>query len=169
MELEEQDSFIAIWWPTGKRTHSKMFIDSSERFVPSKLIYTLSGIQSHPNSIPITKRSWTTKHRPASSASSIVRWLIDSLAMDWLRSRTTKSSSHLTYWSNVQSINTSSRISTLRSCKFKITLFLYLKQKIHHFIFFWHSLHALSWIEIIPPQWGQVYFAFCCIIKLSNP
>ena len=57
----------------------------------------------------------------------------------------------------------------LRSCKFKITLFLYLKQKIHHFIFFWHSLHALSWIEIIPPQWGQVYFAFCCIIKLSNP
>lgn len=80
-----------------QKDYSKMFIDSSERFVPSKLIYTLSGIQSHPNSIPITKRSWTTKHRSASSASSIVRWLIDSLAMDWLRSHTIKSLSSLTY------------------------------------------------------------------------
>ena len=122
MELEEQDSFIAIWWPTGKRTHSKMFIDSSKRFVPSKLIYTLSGIQSHPNSIPITKRSWTTKHRSASSASSIVRWLIDSLAMDWLRSRTIKSPSSLTYWSNVQSINTSSKKPVTIKNQVEVTL-----------------------------------------------
>lgn len=61
---EEQDSFIAIRWPAGKRAHLKMFIYSSGRFVLSRLIYTLSAwirkkrrISSHPISIPITKRS----------------------------------------------------------------------------------------------------------------
>lgn len=40
---EEQDSFIAIRWPAGKRAHLKMFIYSSGRFVLSRLIYTLSA------------------------------------------------------------------------------------------------------------------------------
>lgn len=152
MELEEQDSFIAIWWPTGKRTHSKMFIDSSKRFVPSKLIYTLSGIQSHPNSIPITKRSWTTKHRSASSASSIVRWLIDSLAMDWLRSRTIKSPSSLTYWSNVQSINTSSRKPATSKIKWK-SLFYFKKCQ------FPFTFNALFFMP----------FSICIINQIPNP
>ena len=129
MEPEEQDSFIAIRWPAGKRAHLKMFIYSSGRFVLSRLIYTLSAwirkkrrISSHPISIPITKRSWTTKHRSASSASSIVRWLIDSLAMDWLRSPTIKSPSSLTYWSNVQSINTSSKKPVTIKNQVEVTL-----------------------------------------------
>lgn len=37
------------------------------------------------------------------------------------------------------------------------------------FIFSWHSLHSWSWIEKIPPHFGQVYLFFCWSIKCSKP
>ena len=104
-------------------------------------------ISSHPISIPITKRRWTTKHRSASSASLIVSWLIDSLAMDWLRSYTIESPSSLTYWSHVQSINTSSKKPVTIKNQVEVTLSF----PPYFIVFVWVSstfLFSLSEVEL---------------------
>ena len=36
-------------------------------------------------------------------------------------------------------------------------------------IFLWHSLHSSSWIEIIPPHFGQIYFSLCCTKNAAIP
>lgn len=33
----------------------------------------------------------------------------------------------------------------------------------------WHSLHSLSWSEIAPSQFGQMYFLSCCSINAARP
>lgn len=49
--------------------------------------------------------------------------------------------------------------------------FLFITVHFSHFfcIFHWHSLHFASWIEIIPPHFGQINFSFCFSMNTSTP